>query len=139
MTIFRSLLEGGVEADAVDDAKAVSAYGKANPYVLLGPVELASRNIHVETTLGSSLRVRYIVASHRLLAGNLTNFRHNLIVYDKQKINNLLLNSKLRLRYSALHFGQQCSSTIFGEAIVFRPANLSIYRLARDSPLPMEK
>lgn len=73
VALFGSLLDGCIETNLVNQAQASSGDIEADPAILLDPIELLGKEVHVEDTLCAALRVRHIVSVHRFLSGDLTN------------------------------------------------------------------
>ena len=76
VALGNSRSKGAVEAYLVDETKAGSRNLKRNPAVLLYIVELLGEEVGIESALGTTLRVRNIVANHGFLTGDLTDLRH---------------------------------------------------------------
>ena len=72
ISLLGGLQQGGVEAEFVDGAETLGGNGQGNPHFLFGPVELLGEEVHVEFTLGATLRVRNVVTCHGSFARDLT-------------------------------------------------------------------
>jgi len=75
------VVQRSVKSNFIDEAETCGTDTKAYPAILLYIVEFLRKQVYIESTLGTTLRLGNVVANHGFLSCDLTNFRHCYLLF----------------------------------------------------------